>query len=230
MKPALLFCALLAGCAPFGLGGEVDGTDVSMDDVTYVEVRGVDPGNAIEFHDIQLWLMPMDNACVTFPELLAELAALRERVGFGIDSTEYCDQWEAIWDSYGLLRPFQVGHVRMKALPRAEGEGVTTDYAFHDDFQAAQAEGPNFDLDLALYPTPDFAACAQEFEGSTTYAPTLRASTGGDAAVTGYREDESITTRLDPAVEGASDPLSGRSTADFCIGAVDWPLVFGLGT
>jgi hypothetical protein len=230
MRSLLPCLALLAGCAPFGLGGTVAGVDVSFEDAVFFDLRGVDPGDSVPFHDLDLWLMPVDNACETLPALLDELAALRERVGFGLSSTDYCDQWEGIWDSYGLLREFQVGHVRLSALPRAEGESVATDYTFWDDFQAAQPDGPSWDLDLALYPTPDFAACATEFEGTTTYGPTLHAATGGEARVTRYTEDQTLGTRIDPTVEGGEDALRGGSTADFCIGAEDWPLVFGLGT
>lgn len=218
------------GCLPLGLGGEVGGEELSFVEVTYGELRGIDPGTSTPIHEFGLWLMPLEDSCVRFGALLDALVDLREQLGFGLSPQDYCEQWEALWEEHTGVEPFWVGHFRLSALPRAEDETPETTYDFFDEQAADHPDRPHWDADLAWYPTPDFDACATEFDGDTLFAPDLFAATGGEVQVTTWRQDELLEGKLLPEVEqSGDDPVKGRFRAEHCPQSLDWPLEFGLG-
>jgi len=232
--PAVLLIALwvtAAGCLPFGLGGTIDDQDLQFEDAVYFELRGTDPGTGTPFHRIDLWLTPLEDPCERLPDLLDELSSLRSQIdGNALAPEPYCEAWEAVMEQYLGLEPFWHAQVRMKALPRLEEETPETLYAYHDETSLELADSPNFDADILYYPTPDFDACAEEFSGNELYGPTEYPALGGDAEIKSYNQDSDIDTSLAMNLgEADSDLFAGRSTAQFCIPARDWPLQFGLG-
>ncbi len=226
---ALLF---LPGCVAFGLGGSIDGEELSFAEAVYIEDAGTDPGTSLPFHDLDVWLMPAEGSCEAMPTLLAGILDLREQMDLGrLDAAGYCEAWEDLFEEAFGLEPFWVAHARLRALPRDAGQDVDTTYGFRDDAESGQGDGPKFDLDVARYPAPLFDACATEFSGEgAEYGPTVHAADGGTIDVTEYKSEESVTATFKPHVDGQdSDDLTGEATADLCRGATDWPLVFGLG-
>ena len=233
MMRALLLtsAALLSGCLPLGLGGTVDGEELSFVDVAYAELRELDVATSTPVHPIDLFLMPMDDPCTNFQPLVNELTALREELDFGMGAEEYCDTWEGTFEEYvGHLDGFWIAQATLNARPRPDDSTPRTTYDFVEETSSETADGPSFDIDLLWYPPTTFDACATEFAGDTFYAPTHYSATGGTATVTAYSEDDSITVRFDADVEDAEDnPLSGRASAEFCPAALDWTIEFGLG-
>jgi len=219
------------GCAPFGLSGSLDGEDLEFVEAVYFELRATDPATSTPFHDIHLWLTPMEDSCTRLPAMLDELASLRAQLEqSGLPPVDYCNAWEDIMEAYVGLEPFWHAQVRMKALPRGEDVTPQTTYSYHDETALELADAPNFDADILYYPTPDFDACAEEFSGDTSYASTAYPALAGTAEVTAYNEDESIETSLEMNLGSVDSELfSGLSTASFCIAAREWPLSFGLG-
>lgn len=227
---AVAFLATLAGCLPLGLGGSVDEHELAFVDVTYTELRGTDVATSTLFHQIDLFLMPMENSCERFDTFIAELAAAREELDDGLPPEEYCDAWEAIYAEYTGLDGFWVAWFRLQALPRPEDSSPATEYAFFEETAEGQAGGPTFDADLAWYPAPTFAACATEFSGEELYVPTFFTANGGVSRIRAYTEDEQISFRLDPEVQGGDDePLNGGGEAEFCPAALEWSIEFGRG-
>ena len=227
----LLVIGLAANaCLPFGLGGTLDEADLEFQGAVYFELRETDLGTATPFHDIELWLTPLEEPCERLPALLGELAALRLQQQNGLPPTDYCEAWEDIMEGYLGLEPFWHAQVRMKALPRNEEESPQTLYGYHDETSTELADAPNFDADILYYPTPDFDACAEEFSGTTSYAATEYPALGGEADIKSYSQDDEIDTVLSLNL-GSTDtsPFEGGSKAEFCIPAREWPLNFGLG-
>ncbi len=229
----LAVLAVLVGlnaCLPYGLGGTLGGEELAFEDAVYFELRGTDPGTATPFHDIALWLTPLEDPCERLPVLVDELAALRAAQVDGLAPVDYCNAWEALMFSYLGEEPFWYAQIRMKALPRAEDVQIETLYPFHDEISPTLADSPNFDADVLLYPAPTFDACAEEFSGTTSYAATEFPALGGEAEVASYSEDSEIETVLNINLESVeSEPFQGRSSASYCIPARDFPLQFGLG-
>jgi hypothetical protein len=237
MSRAVRFAPLLAllplvaaACAPLGLGGLVGGEELSFVEVTYVELRGTDPGTSSPMHAIDVWMMPMQDSCTRFGPFLNDLAELRDDLDFGLPAEDYCDAWELLFEEHTGLDPFWVGHFRLNALPRADNETPKTEYAWFDEQGEGHPEGPSWDADMALYGAPVFDACAVEFSGDTEYAPALFGATGGAVQLQAYAQDDALTVRVDPSFEEqGEDPLKGRGQAEHCPDALEWPLVFGLG-
>lgn len=232
MNRLLLAPLLLAGCSPLGLGGSIDGAELAFAEVLYIEQAGTDPGSQQPFHDLDLWLMPVEDSCSVFTNLLLDLEALRTRMQTdGLDPTDYCNEWESTFQEAFGPEDFWMANMRLKALPRAEGEEVTTKYTYWDDAQAKMAAGPNFDGEVARYAAPTFDACSAEFTGDAAeYGPTVFEVDGGEANVTEYTPTESVTVELAPTVQSQGDEaLTATSTAAPCLAALDWPLSFGLG-
>ncbi len=226
----LSFAVGLHGCVPYGLGGTLGGEELAFEDAVYFELRGVDSGTATPFHDLGLWLTPLADPCERLPQLVDELASLRAQQQAGLPPVDYCNAWEALMFEYLGEEPFWHAQIRLKALPRAEDVGVETLYPFHDEVSTELADSPNFDGDVLLYPAPTFDACAEEFSGSTNYAPTQFSVLGGEAEIAKYSEDAEITTVLHVNLESLdTDAFEGRSSAKYCIPARDFPLQFGLG-
>jgi len=218
------------GCLPFGLGGTLGGEELSFEDAVYFELRGTDSGTALPFHDIELWLTPLEDPCERLPILVDELATLRAEQVDGLPPVDYCNAWETLMFSYLGEDPFWYAQVRMKAVPRAEDVGIETMYAFHEETSTELADSPNFDADVLLYPAPTFDACAEEFSGTSSYAATEFPALGGEAELDGYAEDSEIDTVLNINLESIDTaPFQGRSSATYCIPARDFPLRFGLG-
>ena len=232
MTRLLPLLAALVGCSPLGLAGSIGGDPLLFEEVVYIEQAGTDPGSQQPFHDLDLWLMPTAESCTTYDALLRDLADLRTRMQTdALEATEYCDEWETIFQAAFGADPFWMANMRLKALPRADGEDVATSYFFWDDASAEMAEGPNFDGEVARYPAPTFEACSAEFTGdAAVYGPTLYEVDGGEAIVTAYVATESMTVELSPTTEGQdNEPLTATSTAGPCLAALEWPLTFGTG-
>jgi len=226
----LSFLTLATGCMPFGIGGSVDGRDLSFTSATYFELRGLDPATAIEFHQIDLWLMPMEDPCNTFPGLLTELTELRSQItDDSMLPEDYCAQWETAFEDLTGLEGFWMAQIRLNALPRDENEDIATDYLFVDDASEAIPSGPHFDASLAWYPPATFSECAQEFSGSTIFGADHFGADGGVAEVTRYEEDTEITVQIEPSFPADGGGLQGQAKASFCPAASDWPIDFGLG-
>ncbi len=227
----LLVAGALPGCLPLGLGGVVDGQELSFVDVAYVELRELDVATSTPVHPIDVWLMPMEDPCTNFGPMTRQLADLREELDFGMSPEEYCDRWEGTFAEYvGHLDGFWVGWFRLQALPRAEDETPKTTYAFLEEDSTDTPDGPSFDLDLAWYPPTTFAACATEFEGDEFYAPTIHSADGGEVQVTSYVEDDRLRAVFGPTVDEAEEnPLTGQAKPSFCTAALDWSIEFGLG-
>tara|TARA_Y100001968_G_scaffold323609_1_gene361586 strand:+ start:1707 stop:2423 length:717 start_codon:yes stop_codon:yes gene_type:complete len=222
--------ALVSGCLPFGLGGSLGGEELAFEEAVYFELRGTDPGTAVPFHDLQLWLTPLSEPCERLPALLSELAALRQQQQDGLAPADYCNAWETLMSSYLGEEPFWHAQIRMKALPRPEDIGLETSYAFHDEATLDLAAGPNFDADVLYYPAADFDACAEEFSGSSNYQATIYPALAGDVQLKSYAEDSTVETELSlHFAEPQGEPLRGASKASYCIPARDFPLEFGLG-
>jgi hypothetical protein len=220
---ALVFC--------LGCGNQITGTVDDLDvgefaDGVYFELRYVDEG--ITNHDLVVWLMPMEDSCAVFPSLLDDLADARTEISeSSLEPEAYCDLWESVWAEHLGIDPFWMAKYQLRAQPRPADAGVVAEYPWHDrdrvnDFVV-------FDADLARYPAPTFAACAEEFEGEGRYAPTIHPATGGGLEVTQYVEDEELGGRLEMSLEAATDSVTGTFDTTFCPAAQDWPLEFGLG-
>ena len=228
MKPllyaAILLLSLLAsGCLALGVGGTLDGRDLAFTDVTYFELRGTDVATSSPYHRIEVWMMPFEEPCTTYPAMLAELSELRSELEVGLAPETYCAEWEAIFSEYTGLEGFWLGSFRLQALPRGDNETEDTSYEFFDQEGEGFPEGPSWDGELAWYPPTTFEACAVEFEAEDSYAPSLYSGSGGTAEVSSYSEDSSLTLRVDPQFEpGGGEGLSGRSNPDFCSDADDW--------
>ena len=228
----LFFSGLLGlnACLPYGLGGTLGGAELAFEDAVYFELRGTDAGTAIPFHDVQLWLTPLEDPCTRLPALLDELAALRSEQQDGLPPVDYCNAWETLMFSYVGDAPFWHAQIRMKALPRPEEVSVDSLYTFHDETAMEFANSPSFDADVLLFPAPTFDACAEEFSGTTSYAATEFPALGGEAEITGYAEDLEVETTLNINLGSAdAEPFQGKSTASYCIPARDFPLQFGQG-
>ena len=224
-----LFGLAVAGCLPFGLGGDVDGEDLSFVDIAYVEVRDID-STATEFHDIEVWLMPLEDSCERFGPMVESLTDLRAELDFGLAPDDYCDGWEAIWEEHTGLDSFWVGHIRLHALPRAEDETPQTTYTWFDETGSGNPTGPSWDGELAWYAPPTFEACATEFSGDDVYGPKVYEALDGEVELTDYEEDDSITAELRPVFDyGSREQTRGRAPAELCTAALDWPLEFGGG-
>ncbi len=228
--------SLASGCMPFGLGGTVDGHDLLVLDVVYYEIYGDTDDFGLPFHDIDVWLTPMEDSCEALTSLQADLTDLREQIdAAGLDATSYCNEWESLFTAAIGGEDFWVGQFRLKAQPRGEYETPVTTYTFNEENDEVLAESPSFDADLAYYTAPTFDACAEEFEvtGTGAYAPTQYGAEGGEASISAYDDDEEITIALRPQFpnDGRSDrggaSLEGQSTPSFCRAAEDWSLVFG---
>ena len=234
MKRLLVLLSLLglwtSGCLPFGLGGEVGGQELGFVDVTYVELRGTD-STATPIHEIDVWLMPLEDSCERFGPMLTTLDELRADLDFGLPPEDYCDAWELIWEEHTGLESFWVGHFRLHALPRGDNESPKTSYAWFDEQGEGHPEGPSWDADLASYPAPTFDACATEFSGDALYAPTFFGASGGSVELTAYTEDESLTAKLLPAFDSAGEgEIKGQASAEHCGAALDWTMDFGQDT
>ncbi len=222
-----LLVVLCAGCGN-RIGGTVDDLSVGeFADGVYFELRYTEDG--IEQHDLAVWLMPMEDSCAVFPELLADLAAARRAIDEqSLEAQAYCDMWEAVWSEHLGLDPFWMARYSLRSKPRPADAGVEGEYPWLSRDRLNDA--PVFDADVARYPAPTFAACAEEFEGSGQYTPTLHRATGGSLEVTRYAEDEELVGRVGFELEAAGDDgVSGTFETAFCPGAADWPLEFGLG-
>jgi hypothetical protein len=216
---------------PFGIGGTVDGRELEFVSATYFELRGIDPATSIEFHQIDLWLMPMEDPCNTFPPLLTELAELRAQITEdSVLAEDYCDSWEAAFEEQTGLEGFWMAQIRLNALPREDNEFIETDYIFVDDASEAIPGGPHFDASLAWYPPTTFLACAQEFSGSDLYSSDHIGADGGIARVKRYSEDSEVTIQIEPSFPSDGGGLRGEAKATFCPAADDWPMDWGLGT
>ena len=226
----VLLCFSSAGCLPFGIGGTVDGRELDFVSATYFELRGIDPATSIEFHQIDLWLMPMEEPCESFPSLLSELQDLRSQIDSdSLLAEDYCDTWESAFEAQTGLEGFWMAQIRLNALPRDENEAIETDYVFVDDASEAIPTRPHFDASLAWYPPATFDACAQEFSGSTVFSADHLGADGGVAKVKRYVEDSEVTIQVEPSFPSDGGALAGQTKAEFCPGAVDWPIDFGLG-
>ncbi len=230
LLPMLVAGTLLAGCLPFGLGGNVDGRDLEFVDATYFELRGIDPATSIEYHRIELWIMPMEDPCTSYPALLDELADLRTQItDESLSAEDYCAQWEDAFEAATGIEGFWLGQMRLNALPRDESEDIETEYIFIDDASEAIPSGPHFDSTLAWYQPSTFEACAMEFSGNELYAPDVYGADGGKVVVNRYEEDTEVTITLEPAFPSGDGDLQGQAKAEFCPGADEWPMEFGLG-
>ena len=217
-------------CIPFGIGGTVDGRDLDFVTATYFELRGVDPATSIEFHQIDLWLMPMEEPCESFPALLDELAELRQAITTdSVAPEDHCDSWESAFAAQTGLDGFWMAQFRLNALPRDDNQDIETEYIFVDDSSEAIPSGPHFDSSLGWYPPPTFDACAQEFSADSSYSPDIVGGDGGVATVKSYSEDDEITIQVEPSFPGDGGGLRGQAAATFCPGAADWPVEWGLG-
>jgi hypothetical protein len=220
----------LNACLPYGLGGTLGGEEIVFEDAVYFELRGTDSGTATPFHDIELWLTPLEDPCTRLPTLLDELAALRAEQQDGLPPVDYCNAWEALMFAYVGDAPFWHAQIRMKALPRAEDVSVDTLYPFHDETALELPDSPSFDADVLLFPAPTFDACAEEFSGTTSYVATEFSALGGEAEITGYSQDSEVETVLNINLDSVdTEPFQGGSTASYCIPARDFPLQFGPG-
>ena len=220
----------LGACLPYGLGGSLGGAEMAFVDAVYFELRGIDAGTATPFHDIELWLTPLDDPCQRLPELQDQLTSLRTQQQDGLPTVDYCNAWEALMFEYVGEAPFWHAQIRMKALPRGEDVPITSVYPFHDEVAPELANSLNFDADVLLYPAPTFEACAEEFSGTSSYAPTEYPALGGEAEIAKYTEDELIETVLNINLDSAdNEPFQGKSSARYCIPARDFALQFGLG-
>jgi len=215
-----------------GCGNRINGTvdDLSVGefaDGVYFELRYTEDG--IEQHDLVVWLMPMEGSCSVFPDLLADLAAARDAIDEeSLEPQVYCERWEGVWAEHLGLDPFWMARYSLRAKPRPADAGVVGDYPWLS--RDRLNDEPVFDADLARYPAPTFGACAEEFEGTDQYTPTIHLATGGLLEVTRHAEDEELGGRVEFGLEAAGDAgVSGTFETTFCPGAVDWPLEFGLG-
>ena len=222
---AALLVLLSAGCGN-QLTGTIDDVEVGkFADGVYFELRYVDEG--ITNHDLTVW--PMEDSCSTFPALLDGLVDARAAIAEdSLEPQAYCTLWESVWEEHVGLDPFWMAQYSVRAQPRRADASVEAEYPWHDRDRVN--DFPVFDADVARYPAPGFAACAEEFEGNALYEPTVHAATGGALELTGYVEDESLDGSVEMTLEGAGDEaLSGTFQTTFCPAAQEWPLVFGLG-
>ena len=228
LLPCLL-CALVVAACGNRLDGTLNEEEVGeFADGVYFELRYVDEG--ITYHDLTVWLMPMEDSCSVFPALLVDLEANRDAIAEqSLDAETYCANWEAIWAEHmGGLDSFWMATYRLRAQPRDADGTIPGEYPWFDRNRVN--DFPVFDADIARYSATTFAACAEEFEGNALYAATVSAATAGALEVTKYTEDDTLNGRVEVSVdttEGGS--LSGTFETEFCPGAQNWPLEFGLG-
>jgi hypothetical protein len=229
MKRLLLAAALSAGCPPnrfaYPIGGEAL---PSPEDAVYFELRGVDPGTSLPFHDIVVWFMPLADACSEWGVLAGELADLRLQLDDGLDPNTFCASWTESWSARGLDEPFAVTQWRLHAEPRDEDVDPDTAYPFHDELTEPPT-GPSFDATIAAYPAPDLAGCAEPFNGGPDWQPTLHEAAAGEIDVARYAADEHVAGSLLAAFDDADEaPVRGAFDTPFCPEAQGWPVAIAL--
>lgn len=225
MRVPSVLCALAiasTGCAGNVINGQVDGDGFSVVESVFFELRGVDQGTSLPFHDITVWMMPIADSCTVFPQLVADLAAVRLQLDDGQDPNDFCVDWAAVWEEFNGNESFWLTQLRLQAQPRGDDETPLTTYAYLDSDGDVAPEAPWFDAALARHADPTLQTCADVFNG-TDWFPSVTEVAGGEVQMRTYAEDEQVrgTFGLDIA---DADPLSGSFDATFCPGARDWPL------
>ena len=166
----------------------------------------------------------------TIASLEDTIADLRTQItDESLSAEDYCAQWEDAFEATTGIEGFWLGQMRLNALPRDESEDIETEYIFIDDASEAIPSGPHFDSTLAWYQPSTFEACAMEFSGNELYAPDVYGADGGKVVVNRYEEDTEVTITLEPAFPSGDGDLQGQAKAEFCPGADEGPIEFGLG-
>jgi len=226
MPSLLCAAALLSGCPGNVINGDIGGDGFTVVESVAFELRGVDQGTSLPFHDITVWMMPVADSCARFPALVAELAAVRLQLDDGQDPNDFCADWAAVWGDFIGNESFWLTQLRLQAQPRPEETTPQTTYVYLDSDADGNRVEPWFDAAMAFHPTPDLQTCADVFAG-TDWFPSVTEVAGGEVQVKGYTEDEAVkgTFALDIADQ---DPLTGSFDATFCPSAGDWPLELSL--
>ncbi len=218
----LLAAALVSGCAGDVLRGDVGGDPFAVAESVFFELRGIDQGTSLPFHDITVWMMPITDSCTRFPQLVDDLAAVRLQLDDGQDPNEHCADWAAVWEEFIGNEAFWLVQLRLQAQPRADEETPLTTYPYLDADGAVAPSAPWFDAALARHSAPDLQRCADVFAGADWF-PTVTEVAGGEIEMKRYVQDERVvgSVGLDIADQ---DPLVGSFDAGFCPSAGEWPL------
>ena len=220
----LLSLVLLAsGCASNLLSGDVDGHPFDVVEAVHFELRGIDQGTSLPFHDLTVWLMPVADSCAVWPALISDLTVLRSQLVGGQDPNEFCAEWVARWDDFLEGAPFFVSQLRLQAEPRGDDVTPDTTYAWLDSAGPVAPAAPWFDATFAWHEAPDAAACAAVFAGAD-HVPTHFEALGGEVTATSYTVDDAIGGEITVEIESRGDPVAGRFASTFCPGAGDWPV------
>ena len=100
MPSLLCAAALLSGCPGNVINGDIGGDGFTVVESVAFELRGVDQGTSLPFHDITVWMMPVADSCTRFPALVAERGtdgiAVVALAAIGV-STFYAEAASLIW-------------------------------------------------------------------------------------------------------------------------------------
>ena len=212
---------LVSGCAGNVLQGDIDGDEFAVVESVFFELRGIDQGTSLPFHDLTVWMMPVADSCARFPQLVDDLAAVRAQVDAGQDPNEFCVDWAAVWEEFIGNESFWLVQLKLQAQPRGEDETPLTTYPYLDEDGAEAPSAPWFDAALARHSDPTLQTCADVFAG-TDWFPTVTEVAGGEIQMKRYLEDEAIKGTIGLDITDR-DPLVGSFDATFCPTAGDWP-------
>ena len=220
----LLLTAVLAGsgCPANVIQGAIGGESVDVVESVVFELRGIDQGTSLPFHDLTVWMMPISDSCARYGQLVSDLAGVRQQLEDGQDPNEHCADWAAVWADFIDNEPFWINRLALQARPRADDVTPATTYPYVARGGEQAPDGPWFNASLARHGAPDLERCAEVFAG-TDWFPTVSEVTGGEVTVTRYTEDVSLKGTMLLEIEG-EEPLTGGFDAQFCPASVDWPL------
>jgi len=229
MRPSLasllaLFALPLTGCVGNLLQGEVAGQSFDIVEAVHFEFRGTDPGTNLPVHPLDLWLMPVADACSVWPALLDDLALLEAQLGQGQDPNEFCVEWADRWAEFTGGEPFWMAQIRLAAQPRGDDDTPQTSYPYLDEDGDTAPSDPWFDATFAWHEAPTLERCAAVFAG-TDYVPAQYLATGGEVTVKSYTEDSAISGSIVLEMEEqGEDLITGAFESTFCPAAGEFEL------
>ena len=218
----LFVLALTAGCAPNLLRGDVGGNGFDIVEAVHFEFRGTDPGTSLPTHPLTVWMMPVEDACSVWPQLLDDLQTLRAQLDQGQDPNEFCVEWADRWGEFLGNEAFWIVQLRLAAQPRGDEVTPATSYPFLDEDGEVAPSDPWFDATMAWHEATTLERCAEVFAG-TDYVATEYAASGGEVTVDQYVEDSSLkgSVVLEMEAQG-DDPITGAFDSTFCPAAGDF--------
>ncbi len=220
--PLVALTLALSGCVPNLLRGDVAGEPFDVVEAVHFEFRGTDPGTSLPIHPLTVWMMPVADPCSVWPQLLADMRALRDQLDQGQDPNEFCVDWAERWDAFTGGEGFWIAQLRLQAQPRDEDVTPDTSYPYLDEDGEVAPSAPWFDATFAWHEAQTLERCAEVFAG-TDYVPAEYAATGGEITVNSYTQDAALQGSIVLEMEAQGDDLlTGAFDSTFCPGAGEW--------